>query len=320
MRNKYLMRNFINIIVESSQPITVYHGGSGEINGSINVPFFTTTDERMARSYARVKGRGEGRLWSFDLSPTARIADYGDLRVIADKLGIEEFDDVHTSDFFSSKGYYEEFPEEVISAGFDAVFIHDFGYHDDFSEEPTYIVLNPEVLSNQKMISLISEQIVHRDTVKLNPGDWLSTVVAVNPTKGEFWSANFRQGKGDELEPYPSAAGLILTDGTVLVGTGHSMAHHDLCDLSGHDIDNELFRLQIYDQKVDVELWLPEGNGDGEVMVEDSLEDKIAAAEKMTGMTLEEIKTKVASHTERFVPGWQVSCLLWAEYYHSTRA
>lgn len=152
------MRKIIDIIVENSKPITVFHGGSGDIDGLISVPFFTTTHEQMARSYATVKGRGDGRLWSFELSPTARIAYYDDLKKIAEKLGIEDFDDLHTSDFFSSKGYFDEFPEAVREEGYDAVFIHDFGYHDDFAEEPTYIILNPEVLSNKKLVSRVESR------------------------------------------------------------------------------------------------------------------------------------------------------------------
>ncbi len=119
------------------------------------------------------------------------------------------------------------------------------------------------------------------------------------------------------IEDQPSAAGVILKDGTVLVGAGHSLAHDDICNYAGFDISNELFRLQIYAGKVDVELWLPEGTGEGEVLTTDNLDEKIAAAERMTGMTIPEIKSTVAAHTERFVPGWVVNCLLWTEYQES---
>lgn len=30
--------------------------------------------------------------------------------------------------------------------GFDAAFLYDFGFHSDFAQEPTYVVLNPHIL------------------------------------------------------------------------------------------------------------------------------------------------------------------------------
>lgn len=82
----------------------------------------------------------------------------------------------------------------------------------------------------------IIEKIVYRDRIKHDQSDWMTTVIAVNPTKSEFWSENFRQGK----------------------------------------------------------------NG--------------IAAEKTTGMSIEQIKQKVSSLTARFVPGWKVICMLWTDY------
>jgi hypothetical protein len=155
----------------------------------------------------------------------------------------------------------------------------------------------------------IIEKIMYRDRIKHDQSDWMTTVVAVNPTKSEFWSENFRQGKNG-VETTPSAAGVILKDGTVVVGTGHSLAHDVICDYAGLNIDDELFRLQIYDGKVYVEIWIPEELATSD----DSLDDKIIAAEKTTGMSIEQIKQKVSSLTARFVPGWKVICMLWTDY------
>jgi hypothetical protein len=159
----------------------------------------------------------------------------------------------------------------------------------------------------------LQEKIVHRDTVRRNPGDWLNTVVAINPTKSEFWSANFRQTKTGEMAESPSAAGVILKDGTVVVGEGHALSHEEICDIAGLDINQEMFRIQIHGGKVCVELWLSEDEVDNK----SSTEEKIAAAVKMQKMSIDEIKTHVRNLVSRFVPGWEVRCLLWTEYSRS---
>ena len=156
---------------------------------------------------------------------------------------------------------------------------------------------------------VLSEKIVHRDTTRLNPDDWLNTVVAINPTKSEFWSANFRQGK-EGLQNSPDAAGVIFKDGTVVVGTGHSLSHEDICIHAGLDIDNEWVRLQIFNGEVRVEIWIEEDMASSN----DPKDKIIAAAEEKTGMTIDQIKQKVGSLTSRFVPGWKVICMLWTEY------
>lgn len=160
-----------------------------------------------------------------------------------------------------------------------------------------------------RISELLVEKIVHRDTTRLNPDDWLNTVVAINPTKSEFWSANFRQGKNG-LQDKPDAAGVILNDGTVVVGTGHSLSHEDICSYAGLDIANEWVRLQIYNGEVRVEIWIEEDMASSN----DPKDKIIAAAEEQTGMTIDEIKQKVGSLTSRFVPGWKVICMLWTDY------
>lgn len=158
-----------------------------------------------------------------------------------------------------------------------------------------------------RAFEFLQEKIVHRDTRKHHPDYWLNTVIAVNPSKSEFWSSNFRQGKDGEKET-PTAAGVILDDGTVIVGIGHLLSHDVICDLAGFDINDEWVRLQIHDGKVYVEIWL----GD-EVTWSDPIEKKISAAEKLYEMSIDDIKKKVSQITSRFVPGWKVVCLLWTD-------
>jgi hypothetical protein len=151
----------------------------------------------------------------------------------------------------------------------------------------------------------LNEKIVHRDTIKRNQTDYMNTVVAIDPTHSEFWSENFRMeenGFSDE----PSAAGVLLKNGTIVVGTGHCLAHDDVCSLAGLDIEEEEFRLQIFHGAVRVEIWLNDGDYP-------TPEAKIAQAEKQTGLTIEQIKAKVAAKTSRFVPGWPVICMILPE-------
>ena len=159
----------------------------------------------------------------------------------------------------------------------------------------------------------IVEKIVHRDTIKYSSEDWKNTVVAINPTKAEFWSENFRQAKNGASTEFPSAAGVFMQNGTIVVGDGHSLSHEDICDCAGLDINDEKFRLQIYNEKVYVEIWISEDLAEND----SPLEQKIEAAQKTTGMDIREIKSLVASKTSRFVPGWIVVCLLWTEYHQS---
>lgn len=160
---------------------------------------------------------------------------------------------------------------------------------------------------------LITEAIVYRDTLKHNRDDWLNTVIAINPTKSEFWSANFRQSMSSidktTLSDTPSAAGVILKNGTVVVGIGHVLDHSTICELAGVNVTDEWMRIQIYDSKVYAEIWIPEDWATSD----DSLEKKILAAEKLKGMSIDEIKQKISKITSRFVPGWEVVCLLWTE-------
>ena len=147
-------------MITESVGITVYHGGSGPIRNPIETPFFTTTHLEMARSYARVKGRGDGRITQFEISPSAQIASSDEAEKIAATLGIE-WDETHISDlFYTGRDYHAEFNLAGVmrEQGYDAVLIHDFGYHSDFAEEPTYIVLNADVLSGGQEIERVESR------------------------------------------------------------------------------------------------------------------------------------------------------------------
>lgn len=144
------MRNWIDLF-ENTTPLTVYHGGCGEI-ADVRTPFFTTTHYEMARSYATVKGRGDGVITAFDLARTAKIATDTTMMTIADSLGVEH-KNTHASDMLYGKySQYAPIMAKLIQDGYQVVFIHDFGYHDNFSEEPTYVVLDPTVLSNPRIV------------------------------------------------------------------------------------------------------------------------------------------------------------------------
>jgi hypothetical protein len=134
-------------------------------------------------------------------------------------------------------------------------------------------------------------------------------VVVVNPTKTEFWSVNFRESEGAN----PSAAGVILKDGTVVVGDGSCLAHDVICAYAGLDIENEKYRLQIWDGVVMAELWVSE---EGDVDSTATIEEKIAAVESQFGLTVDEIKAELVAATSRFVPGWKPVCGIWTDYTH----
>jgi hypothetical protein len=153
---------------------------------------------------------------------------------------------------------------------------------------------------------ILSEKIVHVDRVH-------GHVIAVNPTRTEFWSQRFLS-RGDRGSDTPNAAGVLMQDGTVAIGNGSLLAHHDICDMAGLDIMDEKFRLQMYDGKVFVELWLHEPEGDNGVTHTDSLEQKIAQAEKQYEMPVEDIRKLVFERTTRFTGGWPVEIMLWCDY------
>ena len=150
----------------------------------------------------------------------------------------------------------------------------------------------------------LSEKIVHHSRPSY-AGDWMNTVVAINPSKTEFWSLNFRQGKDGPADT-PSAAGVILADGTLVVGTGHALSHETICELAGLDINYEWMRLQIYGGVVVGEIWLSDNTGE-------SVEEVIAILEQEKAMTTEQIKQKISSITNKIVPSWPVELSVWVE-------
>ncbi len=165
-----------------------------------------------------------------------------------------------------------------------------------------YEIYEGEVVDN------LYEKIVHRDTLKLNAGDWLDTVVATNPTKSEFFSRHFMQPNKDGNIPLlPSAAGVVLKNGDIVIGEGHSLSHEDICHYAGLDINDELYRLQIADKKVIVELWLDDTENSSD------LSDKISEAE-IKYNNLDEIRSIVGKATARFIPDWAIVIRLWTEY------
>lgn len=157
---------------------------------------------------------------------------------------------------------------------------------------------------------LAEKLIIPRDTF-LNADDWMKTVVAINPTKTEFWSPNFRQAKDGSVTQMPDAAGVLMQDRkTVVIGCGHCLAHDTICGYAGLDINNELFRLQIHNGAVHAELWLDEDA----VTHDDPLEKKIAQAEAQYGMSVDEMKKVLFDATQRFTGGWEAKLMLWCDY------
>lgn len=141
----------MNLFEKAQGPITVYHGSRDEISGDIRPPFFVTTHYEMARSYALHRQHGSGgQVTAFDLSPKAKICDVQTLDALATEHGVDH-EGCHSSDLLAEESYREIILPALLENGYDAVFMHDFGYHCDFSEEPTYIVLNPKVLTNARV-------------------------------------------------------------------------------------------------------------------------------------------------------------------------
>lgn len=144
------MRNWIDLCENAPAATTVYHGGKGRID-QVRIPFFTTTHYEMAHSYAEEKGGGEGIVTAFELDENAHICYSSELMKIADEAGLDH-EGCHNSDLLYEESYREVMLPLLIERGFDAVFMYDFGYHSDFAEEETFIILNPAILLNARVV------------------------------------------------------------------------------------------------------------------------------------------------------------------------
>lgn len=113
----------------------------------------------MARSYARQKGRGDGRVTAFQLSPSANIASEEQAEAAAADAAID-WEGAHISDLFYAAGDYQDpaLWEIMTKMGFDGVLINDYGYHDGFRQEPTYVIFNPAVLSAPQEIEQVESR------------------------------------------------------------------------------------------------------------------------------------------------------------------
>lgn len=154
------MRRYITIVETSGMAEgTLYHGGSGPVSGSLQTPFFTTPSLDMARSYGRVKGRGDGRVTAFTLSPSANIASEETAISAAANAAID-WEGAHISDLFYATGDYQDpaLWEIMIDMGFDGVLINDHSYHDLHNQHPTYVIFNADVLSAAIEIERVPSQ------------------------------------------------------------------------------------------------------------------------------------------------------------------
>ncbi len=148
------MREWIALF-ESESTITVYHGGHGSIKPPVRTPFWTTSVEEMARSYARQKGWGDGVLTSFQLDLTAKTATTTTIEQYATKNNID-IEGSHLADLIYDDMY--KLVPDLIHEGYQIIFLHDFGYHDNFREEPTYIILDASVLHDMQELEKVESR------------------------------------------------------------------------------------------------------------------------------------------------------------------
>lgn len=125
--------------------------------------------------------------------------------------------------------------------------------------------------------------IVHRDRFPPHPGH-RRAVVAVQPTALE-WDREFPYG----------AAGILLQDGTMVVGDGTCLSHHEILQLSGQT-QPEAFRLQIGRAHCWAEIWL---EGVDENSPEQEIRQQVIDS---YGEPLECIARRVEEAVTRFAP------------------
>lgn len=105
------------------------------------------------------------------------------------------------------------------------------------------------------------------------------------------------------MRKYPSAAGIIMKNGDIAIAEGHAMSHDRICDLAGLDINNELYRLQIYDQGIFVELWFENI---------DTVQEALDIISERYGKDIEEIREEVKGITSRFI-NYPVKIRIWSD-------
>jgi hypothetical protein len=81
------------------------------------------------------------------------------------------------------------------------------------------------------------------------------------------------------------------------------MSHDRICDLAGLDINNELYRLQIYDQGIFVELWFENI---------DTVQEALDIISERYGKDIEEIREEVKGITSRFI-NYPVKIRIWSD-------
>jgi hypothetical protein len=299
----------------------VYHGGPDfdafALQHDRHIGFFFTSDRIVADDYAeagnknpvvysakltyqnplRVNARGKD---NWELRFERQTLDVDDLCKIAKERGhdaviVKNVDDT-TGRFYRTSDVYVVWNASQIELVKKERL---WGEDDDDSLE--WEIYEGDALTED---SFLSEKIVHVDRLH-------GHIIALNPTHTEFRSQRFlsRDRPNSAHNGTPSAAGVLMQNGNVVIGNGSCLAHDDICDMAGLDIMDEKFRLQIYDGKVFVELWLNEDD----VTHTDSLEEKIAQAEKQYEMPVEDIRKLVFDKTTRFTGGWPVEIMLWCD-------
>ena len=116
----------------------------------------------------------------------------------------------------------------------------------------------------REYINLV-EKMVHLDSRHMDGYD-----VALNPSREE-WQRYFSKN---------GAAGVLMQDGvTIVVGDGSCLDHESLMKMASLDPQNELFRLQIYDNKAHIEMWdhkieaWSDGGGDDSTLTPELIEE-----------------------------------------------
>ena len=89
-----------------------------------------------------------------------------------------------------------------------------------------------------KIKELLGEKITYVDR------DYGGHIAALNPTRSE-WNAKFPNGAG----------GVLMKNGHIVIGAGEAYSHSDIMHDAGVNWEDEWARLQIWDGKIQVELW-----------------------------------------------------------------
>lgn len=135
------------------------------------------------------------------------------------------------------------------------------------------------------IVSNLTETIVYQDKfVKTNYTK--KTIIAINPTRSE-WIGRFPEGAG----------GVLMKDGTIVIGDGNALDHATICEMAGLDVRNEAFRLQLYLTGAYAEIWLNDEDVETPPPF-DLIEQRVV---EQYGETLVSITNKVKTAVHRFM-------------------